>query len=582
MGTRNKPEYTEKPQPVKKKTKKKSGSLWIIPVLLLIILAAAFALFKVNYILLDGKPVKRDSETVTVSVDGAGKATGVEALLELEDPKELDLRGMMLSAADFDRLRSAFPGCRISWNIPLSGGPVDSGTAELALSSLTDSDLALFPYFTALKNVDAGILDCTELLRRLESVLPAGCGYVWTIGVGSGRFAPESESINPGADVTAAELAEKLPCFEALQTVDLTACPLATQEQIALAGSFPELRFLWDVELGGKRYASDVSEISLAGQNGLDAEALCAAAPLLPELKTLDITGCFGTEDSVKVAEAFENADVVFTFTLYETEVCSTDEEVDFSGKAVTDGAAGIEAVLPAMKHLTKVVMSDCGLSDEEMDALNKRHEDVRFVWTVYFATYYLRTDATGFIASLFFGYETDLYNLTDETIAPIRYCTALIALDVGHQKFSNLDFVRDMKDLKYLVVADGKVEDISALRDTPSLYFLELFLNPVTDLSPLVECKELRHLNICHVKPDDVSVLGQLTWLDRLWWMSIYMTQEDYAYSQQPDFLPDTEKVIAFLGTATGGTWRLDQSYYDMRDLLGAYYMPGGTEFDG
>ena len=43
-----------------------------------------------------------------------------------------------------------------------------------------------------------------------------------------------------------------------------------------------------------------------------------------------------------------------------------------------------IALAVGSMAALKKIVMSDCGISNEEMDALNRKFDDVRVVWTVY------------------------------------------------------------------------------------------------------------------------------------------------------------------------------------------------------
>jgi len=60
------------------------------------------------------------------------------------------------------------------------------------------------------------------------------------------------------------------------------------------------------------------------------------------------------------------------------------------------------------------------------------------------------------------------------------------------------------------------------------------------------------------------------MPWLKRLWWSPA--AGKEPALSQA---LPDT-LVNVTTGSSTGGVWRKGQNYYDMRDLLGMYYMTG------
>ena len=86
------------------------------------------------------------------------------------------------------------------------------------------------------------------------------------------------------------------------------------------------------------------------------------------------------------------------------------------------------------------------------------------------------------------------------------------------------------MTKMKYLILVQGKFSDISPIGNMPDLYYLELFNNNrIIDLTPLLNCKNLKQLN-----------------------------------------LPFTAK--------SGGGRRNDQSYFDMRDLMEMPYYPGGT----
>ena len=217
--------------------------------------------------------------------------------------------------------------------------------------------------------------------------------------------------------------------------------------------------------------------------------------------------------------------------------------------------------------------MSDKGA----MDALDKIHEDVRFVLSVRFGKgYVLRTDETTFIASLYYGYPRDRRDLTDKSIQPLRYCTDMVAIDVGHMFYTNVDFCRDMKHLKWLIIGDSMCSDISALANCKELYYLEMFSCYVTDFSPLLECRELRHLNICNLQTaDSLDVIAQMTWLERLWMSGPYSFRRgDRAYLYSDEFLPDTQKRLSGYDS-TGDGWRRHPAYYEMRDIFGAYYLP-------
>lgn len=553
------------------KAKHRGGRIAVILILAaVLLLAGAFFVLRSLYVRLDGEFVRRDTAEHTLS------SVDMDALLRLENPTRLDLRGAALSAEDYDTLAAAFPGCHIQWNVPLSSGAYDNESEALTLSAYAASDAELMAYFPNLQSVEATRLDNWQDLRSLEQSFPH-LAVSWTVPLDGEHVEPGVTTLSLSANVGAQELEEKLVCFPALTEVSVAGNGLSTEEKLAVKTAHPDIHFVWDIDYGGRTYKSGETAIDLAGKS-VDLQELLRVAPLFDGVTSLDMSGCGFTNDQMlSVMQAFPNAEVLWDFSIYGVAVTSLDEEVDLSGIQISD-TSEIENALQYMPRLKKVIMSDCGISNEDMDALNKRHEDVRFVWTVYFGRcYFLRTDETGFIASLFQGSESNYSLLDDEGVQPLKYCTDLIALDLGHMAFKNLDFVRDMKSLRYLITADGMVEDISVLAELPELYFAELFLCPIKDFSPLLECENLRHLNICHCWPEDMEVIKQLDQLERLWFMSGALTYQDIIDLREA--LPHVELQLGLEGTATGGTWRYVDAYYEMRDLLGAYYMAGGTE---
>jgi len=162
--------------------------------------------------------------------------------------------------------------------------------------------------------------------------------------------------------------------------------------------------------------------------------------------------------------------------------------EIDFSGIWL-GSSDGVEALFRYLPRLERVILCDCGIPNEELDALNRRYEDIRVIWRVYFANYSLRTDATSFIAAAYedgadiynwhtgvFKYLTDMQGQVEETV--LRY----IIRDHDMEKFE------EKKDL--MVAAACRIDEKYgagtvqvALRDsyynmknriTPCMYIIE------------------------------------------------------------------------------------------------------------
>ena len=95
------------------------------------------------------------------------------------------------------------------------------------------------------------------------------------------------------------------------------------------------------------------------------------------------------------------------------------------------------------------------------------------------------------------------------------------MALDVGHNNVTNLDFLYDLPNLRILIVACNAVEDITPIASLKHLEYLEVFKNRILDISPLEGLDHLMDLNLCFNRIADLSPVLKLPNLKRLWMYS-------------------------------------------------------------
>lgn len=516
------------------------------------------------------------SESIAVPVFSAEKA---ELYRYLPNLREVDLRGAVMTVGDFELLQSLIPDCRILWDIPIAGQSFDSTAESIALAEFSVEEAENFGYFENLKELDASGGTSYAAYVAVEELLP-DCDVRWSVALGSAYTKPEAEILElAGSGVTAAELMEKLPYLPFAKTAKIDGADFSAEELAALREAYPDVAFEYELSVCGEAFSSGDKKISLAGRT-VSADELISAADAFTALEEIDLRECgLGTADLIAIAEAYPGVFINAEAELYGAVFSTAAAEIDLSGIEIAD-TAPIEEALVLFPDLRKVIMSDCGISDEDMDALNRRHEDVQFVWTVHFSIYSVRTDATAFCASNVPGYVAP--KLTDSELAPIKYLTELEALDLGHMYYSDLSFLENMPKLRYLILVEANYRDISAIASLSELYYLEIFNNIIEDISPLLECKNLRHLNLGFTRGHDASVLGQMTWLERLWYPGSPLSQEEIAEIEAA--LPDTQTyfVIWDGDGSTGGGWREHESYFEMRDLFDMHYMPGGTGVPG
>jgi len=494
------------------------------------------------------------------------------------DATELDLRGRNVTEAQFRELSSRLPHCTIVWDVPLSGGAADCESTSLSVDSFSEEDAALLDYFPALEELDLTRANVPALAAQLQEARPA-LSVSWELPFLGATVSGHSTVLTLDASaLDTASLREILPLLPELQEIHITGAPLSEAQENELLSLSDRLTYYYSLELLGNTFSSRDTEISFAGQSlsGRDVRTIEDALPRFSVLRSVDLTDCGVSEEDVLSLERAAGVEVIREMSVYGVKFSSDATELDFSRIRIWDKGAALEALLPELPHLERVIMCDCGIRDEDMDALNKRYDNIRFVWTVYFSIFSCRTDATEFICARILNNHAELYS---NQCSVLKYCPDLIALDLGHKNITDLSFLYDLPHLKYLILAENDIPDLTPIGSLKELTYLEIFWGKCMDLSPLSNCPNLTDLNIsyCWAPADNAYMtLMQMPQLERLWYCGSYLTEDQLADIRT--VMPDCEMYLEFTGEPTGGGWRDHPHYFEMRDAFQMYYMEGGT----
>ena len=420
-------------------------------------------------------------------------------------------------------------------------------------------ELAQQTQLTWLDLRDTGLT--AEQYRALADSLP-GCEILWSVPF-QGRYYPNDTAALTVTQLTEADAA-LLAYFPNLTQLDASGCEdYALLEQ--LQEQHPQWDILYQISVAGQALAPTATELTVQDPDLAELEAVL---PYLSQLETLTLTGTLPANEEIhKLQVAYPDVCFVWSFELYGVEVSTLDSMIVLSDIPM-ESTQEVESALPYFHNLERVEMCDCGISNEEMDALGKRHPETRFIWTVSVGwKIRLRTDALYLMPT---KYETILDN---NDTGNLKYCIDIICIDLGHHDVTDLSFVQYMPHLKYLVVADTAISDISPLAGLQELEYLELFVTNVRDYSPLIQCPNLKDLNICYAAPRDASALVQLTSLENLY---IKTGGIPYYIEELQQALPNTNIVYDSSkdSHSTGDGWRKLPRYYEMRDILGMHYM--------
>ena len=613
----------------KKKRKKKKKSplriLWLIIPLLL--LAAGGYLFVQNYVILGSQVIRKDASTADLRSQSLSpeeyasaqeKLPGAEILWNVPlsggefscdsqsialsrfsdsdldllryftDLTYIDAETAELNVEQFEVLSAALPGAEIDWEVPLSGGRFSADSKKLTLTELSKDDLALIRYFSDLESVDARACRDLETVMNLKEIRP-DLDIAWQVPF-SGQNVPDdaSELLVDDPAVSVAELEEALKYLPNVSTVNSPVNTWSMEEKDALRTAYPDIVFYWPVTVCGTVYSGGETDLDLSGRQITDSdlEEIEKYGAYLSGITHVDLrdTG-ISPDGALRIKNVFPNAEFTCAFNLYGKTVTSDDTFLDLTGVKV-DSTEPLEAALELLPNLEKVEMTDCGIADEDMNALNKRHQNVKIVWTMYLGrSSVIRTDDTGFIGTMDHYLQFD-----NKTIMKLTYCEDMLCLDLGHRVPTGLklDFLYDMPQLQYLVLADCRATDITPIGSLKNLVYLEMILSYAEDLAPLKNCENLKDLNVCfsystfNKKEQNFEIFTSMAdHLERLWYSSLMI--DPARYNELAQAMPNTEVHCIYDYTrATAEGWRYHERYYEMRDLLHMIYMGdyGGRQY--
>ena len=242
--------------------------------------------------------------------------------------------------------------------------------------------------------------------------------------------------------------------------------------------------------------------------------------------------------------------------------------DLDAAGLLLTDADA-LSAVIDLMPKLREVRMYDSPMATEDMEKLFDRYYPrVFFGFTLRIGPHEIRTDQTAFSTLHLVGKMKGDERHTSEELFPIRMCTRLKALDLGHNYLTDIGFLNTLTELEVLIISPNYgLKDIGPVANCNKLVYLECFNTPITDLSPLAGLTELRDLNLTRdAQIRDISPLYELQKLERVWWGSMNKVRTD-----QRKIMREKHRDCKFVSVydPTGGGWRRHSHFTELHTFF-------------
>lgn len=456
--------------------------------------------------------------------------------------------------------------------VEIFGHVVRADTAEIAFLGDEITDIPALSVglklLTNLEKVDLGSFHMfEEEMRSLADEFPGVTfEYVPYVSVAGSAVPSDAQSIEieGHSEYDFELLRQELSALKNLKSVAFGDDPIPADDLARLKTDFPQVEFTAIVTytIAGKAFREDITELDLSGTPAV--EDLADTLELFPLLEEIDLhdTG-MPLERLLELKAACPSliikADVKLAGEIFSTEA----EELDLNSKKIQNYDQFFDAIA-LFPQLSKAEMCDCGLTNEQLEALRNAYPDTKFVWRIYLGKWSLRTDAVAF-SVLITNYSHR--RMTSEDIEVLKYCTDLQALDLGHQAITDLSVIGEhLTELRILILADNKITDLSPLANLPHLHYLEFFVNRVTDLTPLAQCRELVDLNISYnYSISDITPLLELPLLERLWLESVSVSQANVNLLRET--YPDAIIINRGSGSVDQG-WRRHARYYAMIDM--------------
>lgn len=485
----------------------------------------------------------------------------VDGVFFSKEETVLDLTDHDLTAQEYQDICLQYPDRQILWTVPFQGSRYSMDTKTVTVTTLTEEDILALDHLPKLQTVDGTHCTDYDALLQLQQHRPE-CQVIYRVSIGDARCSSQDREVTL-TDGDAAAIGQALPYLPQLKTVTLEGTLPEAEALLQLQKTFPSVRFRFSVTVGGQELSSDTESIDLSGTSVTLAE-LEAALPLLTGVTQVNLLDTPLTDSELKTL-AGNYPGIFFLCTMdFAGKPYRTDStEIDITNHPTS--VAEVEALLPFFPQLNWLDMSWCGIADEDMDALNRRYPDIRILWSMQIGLVTLRTDAIYFFPAII----NEMNLPSNEELKKLRYCTDMIAIDIGHSKATECDWVEYMPHLKYLILADTGITDLTPLSSLKELIYLELFSMDLHDYSPLLECTALQDLNISSTYADP-EPLTKMTWLHTLMWNFV---MEDPVLAEKAvlleEQLPDTNVIIQTWRNI-GGLWRHIPNYYVFRDIIG------------
>lgn len=494
----------------------------------------------------------------------------VSALRRYPNLRLLDLRETAATEELVLDLSAGLPDCDILWLVPIGNDLFDNSVSSLTLpAGTTAADISKLVYFDSLKQVDATSCTVTEPLLDAAASFPE-VSFVWNVAGVSVYDDTVTLDFSGKTIDDPAQLILILESHPRIVTVELTRAVIRNEALVSLYARHGGAELIRTVSIAGREESCWIESLNLSGISAAEASSYLDALAQFPLLKAVDLTGQpFSFSDMDALITAYPDIEFYFSFQVFSEDVSTNTESLDLSGIPLKN-TAEIISILRYLPRLKEVNLCDCGLTDAQMDELIAAFPETKFIWYIRIGGWKIRTDITAFSKGQRRKFPDGMgeflddgkTNFSSEDLEPLKYCSDLIFLDLGHGSWiTDLSILYHFPKLRGLILSMNKITDITPISSLKELESLEIYQNYITDVSPLSGLTKLKYLNMSVNSIDDVTPLTGMKQLRKLWLVRNDIPAE--ARDALVDALPECEICFWSWGSGTGG-WRDNELYFE------------------
>jgi len=406
-------------------------------------------------------------------------------------------------------------GCQTKPAEPSTTAPVETGPpVEQLAVVVTEDTIGLLEQYPALKKLDLTGSTCYSAIAEYARKHPkVELTYTVKLGTVTAVNTDTSLVLDPGT-CDYSTLAENLAYLPLLETVSLPRTTYSAQEIVALQGMYPDIAFDFTMIVMGQELNRETSEMNLSVLEPERVEEVAAKLGLFSNVTKVELMDATGQSrlsmaDVKTLQDGAPHAVFHYTFELFGKKVSTTDARIEFVKQNIgNEGEEELRGALDILQGCSYLLLDDCGFDNEVLAAVRDDYrERTKVVWRVWFGVtnrYTFLTDTDTIRA---------VYNVTDDTCGPMKYCEEVKYMDLGHnEELTDIDFISYMPELEIVILSGSPITDLAPFADHTKLVFLELaYCGHIKDVSALEGCTSLANINLSYTKVSDISPLYEL-----------------------------------------------------------------------